>query len=223
MKFSVLTAELQAALLFAGTDETRAAINGVRIECLGGKGSLPVLVATDGRRIAIIETQAKQFNDFGEFELVLSRDFLKPFLVFAKSLAPTIIIEPHPPKRVIFEFREKKCVIDSEEGALVESRFPKWRQVLPSGKKEAVDKIGVGAEYIADFYKVGKLFDLEVPVLQLRLYGATGAIEVKIDTRPQFYGLLMPCKTNEASDEQPEFLGMGKELEITKVEPGEAP
>lgn len=228
MKLTVTRQELAAALLFASTDESRFVLNGVLIECRDSAIAKPTLVATDGRRLAVIETIADQ--DEGEREdrsLLFKAEFLKPLVALSKALGgknnPWIRIENRAgSKQVQIEFVGSSCLVTVEDGALIEGEFPEWRQIVPSKKaeREPIHNLGINAESIGDFAKAAKLMESENPIIQMHLVGKEKAIEVRICSLPTFYGIIMPCKPDESMEYQPEFLQVSK---IFPVPPPEAP
>lgn len=70
MKIIVSRNELLAALIFSSDDETRFVLNGVCVE-VSPRSLKPTLITTDGRRLAVIESQAEQSEVFAEFCQVL--------------------------------------------------------------------------------------------------------------------------------------------------------
>jgi hypothetical protein len=211
--FIVLADELKAAMLFASTDdETRFVLNSLHIEVRVGKA--PILVATDGRRLACIESVAEQGDMPAEvdFELTIGSHFLKPLCAFSKSQSAEISFEFHPSERIVANFAGGKCFVDCEEGAVIQQAYPNWRQVLPVGEKTQVPHIGVNAEYVGDFAKAAKLLGCESPIISVNLIGTGAAMEVRIEARPQFYGVLMPARVQEKGEWQPEFIGLLPEV-----------
>lgn len=210
--FIVRADELKAAMLFASTDETRFVLNSLHIEVRVGKA--PIIVATDGRRLACIESVAEQGDTPAEvdFELTIGLHFLKPLCAFAKSQSAEISFDFHPSERIVANFVGGKCYVDCEEGAVIQQAYPNWRQVLPVGEKTQVPYIGVNAEYIGDFAKAAKLLGCESPIISVNLIGTGEAMEVRIEARPQFYGVLMPARVEEKGEWQPEFIGLMPEV-----------
>jgi hypothetical protein len=205
--FTVRTDELKAAMLFASTDETRFVINGVHIEVKPNKP--PIMVATDGRRLSVIETVAVQGEENPcevPFELTLGVHFLKPLCAFAKAQALEIAFDYHPTERIIA--RLGKCVVDCEEGAVIDGTYPDWRKVLPVGEKKRVPHISVNAEYVGDYAKAAKFLGVDAPIISVNLTGTSDAMEVRIEARPSFYGVLMPAKVEDKGEWQPEFVGL---------------
>jgi hypothetical protein len=210
--FTVRTDELKAAMLFASNDEARFIINSVHIEVSPSKPQ-PIMVATDGRRLSVIETVATQDESNpceAPFALTLGVHFLKPLCAFAKAQALEIAFDYHPAERIIA--RLGKCVVDCEEGAVISGTYPDWRKVLPVGEKKRVPHIGVNAEYVGDYAKAAKLLGVDAPIISVNLIGTSDAMEVRIEARPSFYGVLMPAKVEDRGEWQPEFIGLLPEI-----------
>src|SRR6185503_16120980 len=102
----------------------------------------PLVVATNGRSMVVIESEAEQTEETTQSSFVLASQFLKAFLPFAKSRALAIRFEPHLPKRVLAHLNGGE-VLDMETGAVIEGDYPNWRLVAPTGKKETVQTFGV--------------------------------------------------------------------------------
>jgi DNA polymerase III sliding clamp (beta) subunit (PCNA family) len=206
-KIVVKTREIRAVLPFVSTDDSRFVLNGICFEARKGKPAL--LIATDGRRLAVIESEGEPCTE--DFEVILKTDYLKPLCAFAKqfgTFGELIEFDYHPSKRIIATTYGDKCVIDSHDGSVVEGKYPAWRQVAPSGEKEPVNHIGVNAELLADFVKSAKALECDSPCLQIHMFTATAAMEVHISERPNFYAVIMPMKIQEEPKWQPEFLGL---------------
>jgi hypothetical protein len=218
MKITVSRQELSAALLFASTDESRYVLNGVLIECRTAGVSKPTLVATDGRRLAVIETIADQdFDEREDRSLLLKADFIKPLCSLSKSLGgknnPWIQFSNKAgSNQVRAVFVGSNCVVDVEDGALIEGQFPNWRQILPAKNsvRRPINDLGINSEMVGDFAKAAKIMESETPIIQMNLIGKEAAIEVRLCSLPSFYGLIMPCKADESIDYQPEFLQVSK-------------
>lgn len=211
MKLTFTRQEIQAALLFTSTDETRYTITGLSIEARAGK--LPTVAATDGRRLVALETAAEQREETAEdFKVIMRPDFAKAITVLSKAVGgknnPWICLEIKPgSKRVMVEFIGADTFLESECGALIEGTFPDWRKVMPAKrqKRQPITDIALNAEFIGDFAKAAKLLEAESPLVQMNLVGKEQQVEVKIKGLSNFYGLVMQCKLDEATEYQPEF------------------
>jgi len=220
MKITVSRNELMAALLFASGDDSRPILNSVCIETRAN--DKPTMVATDGRRLVVIETKSDQPEDGGQEagRFVLRADFLKPVCALNRALQsklfPLVTFTVTPgSERVVVEFMGGDFFMEAHKNALAEGEFPNWRQVLPprdKGKRIPITDMAVNAELVGDFAKAAKLLDAAAPVVQMNLVGKEQQIEVKLSGVDNFYGLLMQCKLDEAVNYQPEFLAIVKDI-----------
>lgn len=113
-------------------DETRYVLNGL---CISFQEDKVVLVATDGRRLALAQAPGK-FSDTEKEMIVPS----KAILEISKVLKEDGKVEIVPfENQVAFVFKEASqgngCVIISR---LVEGNFPNYKQVIPEQVKERV-------------------------------------------------------------------------------------
>lgn len=209
MKITINSKELKTAALFASTDESRYILNGVLIETRPGKINGPLVIATDGRRLCCIESEAEQEEDSEAASFVLSTAVVKALCHLVTKTFPLVTIEHKPgSERVLFHMPGVQTVLDVEKGALIVGEYPKWRQVVPSAKdpREPVSKLGLNATFVADFVKAAKLLEAE-PMMEMNFVGEDRAIEIKLSRAPRFYGVIMPAKMTEAF-QQPGFLGL---------------
>ena len=218
-----------AALLFASTDESRYVLNGVLIEGHSAVSAKPTIVATDGRRLAVIETVADQMPDdtLEDHSLLLKADFVKPLCALSKALggknSPWIQFSNNPgSNQMSVAFIGSKCFVEVEDGALIEGTFPDWRKIVPSkkAKREPINNLGLNAETVGDFAKAAKIMEASTPIVQMNLVGKEQAIEVRLFSLPQFYGIIMPCKVDDSVEFQPEFLQVAKMFPEPEPEQG---
>lgn len=237
MKIIIARQELQAALLFASTDDSRFVITGVNIEVAPRK--LPVLISTDGRRLAVIETEAIQEEEFELHHSILLRpDFIKPLCNLSKALGgklyPWLRFENNPgSKRLTVSIvgpdgGPRSVELSIDDGAMIEGTYPHWKTVVPAKKSKnlggGISDLAVNSEFVADFAAAAKLLGQETPIVQMNLVGKEQQIELRISGCPQFYGLLMQCKLDESLEYQPEFIAVSDyfEKEAIKTEEKEA-
>jgi hypothetical protein len=234
MKVIVHRNELLAALLFASTDETRYQLCSVLIEVRAARQ--PTVVATDGRRLVCIESEAEQLKDelTDDHQILLRSDFVKPICALSKALGgklyPWLQIENKPGSRRVFVSSVGgDFYLESEETALVEGEYPNWRQCLPSKKaqKVGITAIALNSEQIADFARAAKVLEAKTPIIQMHLVGKEQQVEVRILGEDNFYGLVMQCKLDEEMEYQPEFVSIVEELEAAsdekeKAKPGDS-
>ena len=111
----------------ASTDEARYILHGVLLSFKDGKLSV---VATDGRRLALIETET-EFPKDAQQEMILPIKTVEE-LIRTLGSEGTLKVYPHE-KHIIFEFG--KIQIFSK---LVEGKFPDYRQVIPSQNEHRI-------------------------------------------------------------------------------------
>ncbi|NCC50927.1 MAG: DNA polymerase III subunit beta [Spartobacteria bacterium] len=125
---------LQKTSYASSADETRPILNGV---LLSFKGEKLVVVATDGRRLALVE-QEVEFPADAEGDLVLPSKTVSELL---KTLHDEGQIKIHASEnQVAFEFGDMLIV-----SKLIEGTYPNFRQVIPSQCEEriAVEREGL--------------------------------------------------------------------------------
>lgn len=201
--------------MFASDDDARFVLCGIKVEVK--KHKQPVLIATDGRRLVVIESTADLDNlpdESGEF--VLRADFIKPICQLSKAsggkLFPLIRMElKKGSKRVNVELLGCKLFVQADDNALVEGKFPEWRQVIPAKGTEIkpVQDIGVNAEHVGEFTKAAKLLGSDEPLISMGFTSQDGVIQVRVSTLSNLYAAIMPCKRSEQpTNYQPSFLNL---------------
>jgi len=118
---------LQKTSYASSADETRAILNGV---LLSFKDEKLVVVATDGRRLALVE-QEVEFPADAEGDLVIPTKTVNELL---KTLQDEGQIKIHASdNQVAFEFSDILIV-----SKLIEGTYPNFRQVIPSQSEERI-------------------------------------------------------------------------------------
>ncbi len=194
--------EIQALLPFISHDEVRIALNGIHVE-LRRDDPYPILVACDGRRLAVLRSDGDWQGNCGE--LFLPLDFLKQSLKFPLpkgganrftfqvigSTVRTIVNEGH-----------KLHVKLSRPIHEAELKYPKWRQVIPQVRKQPLTLtdpcLCFNPRYMGDFEQAchklaGKNFT------GVKVYPGKDETEpfvVRLGAYPSFYGVLMPMRTD---------------------------
>lgn len=111
----------------ASTDETRYVLNGV---FMGFKNGKVTIVATDGRRLALVEQEV-------DFPAEAQRDFIlptKPVNELLHSLRDEGELKIHATEsQILFEFNG--VLLASK---LIDGTYPNYRQVIPSQSEERV-------------------------------------------------------------------------------------
>ncbi len=118
---------LQKVSYAASADETRYILNGV---LLSFKGEKLTVVATDGRRLGLVE-QEVEFPKDAEAELVIPSKTVNELLRTLKDEG-TLSIRATD-NQVAFEFEDMLIV-----SKLIEGTYPNFRQVIPSQSEERV-------------------------------------------------------------------------------------
>jgi hypothetical protein len=207
-RITVRISEIKAAMLFASTDDSRFVLNGVHFQAR--ENDFPIMVATDGRRLCVIESESPQDEGVQPFELTIKTDALKAIVGFAKQFGEfgkQIAIEYHPSQRIVVEFANR-VFVDYEKDAVIEIPYPMWREVIPTGvQKEPISTIAINAELVSDFAKVAKALECE-PGIHCNLFSETGAFEVRFSSKPNVYAVVCPMKPDSEPKWQPEFLGL---------------
>lgn len=220
MKIIIARQELAAAMLFASTDDTRYVLTGIQV-IVSERRDKPVVVATDGRRLTVIETIAEQEDTFDKLhDFILRPDFVKPIVALSKAfggkLFPWIRIETKPgSKRIALGLVGNDHLhLEIDEGALIEGVYPDWQKVMPSkrAERQPISELGINSEFVGDFAKAAKLLEARTPVIQMNLVGKESQVEVKLAGLPNFYGLVMQCKLDDSVEYQPEFTQIVKDL-----------
>lgn len=220
MKIVVSRNELQAVSLFASTDNSRYILNGVNIEVKPEKP--PLLVATDGRRLAAIESVAEQQEEITEpHSFVISSEFIALIVRVSKSCGGKVLkwltLETKPGStRLVASVFGGHVSLDAEKNALIEGNYPTWRKTIPDASlpRQALTEVGFNAEYIGDFAKVAKLLESDTSAIAMNLINKEAPMEVTINGRPTFYGLIMPCKLDESVRYQPDFIAAAVAEEV---------
>lgn len=216
-KTTVLVSELQAMRLFASEDESRYVLNGVLVEIWPDK---TLLVATDGRRLGVLNTRAEQrFDNADKASFIIPSERLE-------RLKPVPRYETTDEKNVLvltFEQDGRDCgptrITIDHEGAMMQLRgeaipkaFPEWRQVIPTGQPKPAPLTAFNSDFFADLSKVAKLLGSDDLVFVARGYHdkqsqSSGAYELRLAGVPNFYCVLMPAKTDNAPERQ-QWLGL---------------
>jgi hypothetical protein len=239
MKCRFARAELMAALIFTSRDEDRFMLNGVRIEMPAPKGRStkraadlkPLLVATDGRQLAVINSTVEQPEDARPGALVLAPTLAKALVWLTKWARPSkalpIDIELALPETPVEEggrmtvrlvtsgiedhAAATKAVLElMERDGCIPGNYPSWRSVLPpknaQRQRVGVTDLGLNAALVGGFAKAANALGVD-PVVQMNLVGTEEVVEFRLPRAPEFYGMIMPCKLEEDLPEyQPEFL-----------------
>lgn len=204
--------ELQAAKLFACDDETRLTLCSVLVESTAEHGAR--VVATDGRRLVVMQSEAEQsMSGGGEFQLLLKPQFVGVVVAISKALGdkafPWVQLTlAGASVNVSLVGPDVELSLESSL-ALVAGEYPQWEKCLPPrrpAEDSAVTEIGLNAGGMADFAKAATLLGSESPVAQIDVGGPNGELQVHFAELPKFYGLVMGCHVKDDVEYQPEFV-----------------
>lgn len=118
---------LQQTAYGASTDETRYVLNGV---LLSFKDDKLVVVATDGRRLALVEKEI-EFSKDGEAEMILPSKTVNELVKTLNDEGDLLIKATD--SQIAFEFNDMLVV-----SKLIEGTYPNYRQVIPAGSEHRV-------------------------------------------------------------------------------------
>lgn len=184
---------LLAIQIFQSTDETRAVLNAAKFEISRsvGPGHGLILVATDGRRLGVYDTEILP-DSLLTGELPATDEFLID-LTGAKKL-PKIKGDGRLVSVAVFERHvEISAGKYTYRTAKIEDKFPTWRQVLPTGELANTKEIAFNSKLLGAFGKAATMLT-ENETLQLGLRGKASAIVIQFPTDPEFTGVLMPVQ-----------------------------
>lgn len=207
MKIQLNRNELSAALLFASTDGSRYILNSVRVETTGKRP--PKMISTDGRRMAIIETQEIQPEEQKEDAVTLSRDFVKLITGISKSVGgiknKSIHIESSGEVVTAFFIGGESSIKCNK--AAITARYPNWKEVVPpkSAENTVTEEIGFNPRYVSDFHQAGLLLGAKTNQLQMRFTSNLKPLLVRCVGAKHFLGIVMPCRL-AIENYHPEFL-----------------
>ena len=111
----------------ASSDETRYMLNGVLMSFKEGK---MIIVATDGRRLALAEEEL-EFPKDSELDMIIPSKTVTELLKTLDDEGPVSIKATD--KQVVFEFGE--IIIVSK---LIDSAYPNYKQVIPAQNEERI-------------------------------------------------------------------------------------
>jgi hypothetical protein len=202
--FNVRLRELRALRLFASEDESRYALNGVRIEVSAGQRQ--VMVATDGRRILCLRSECLGQSTFS---ITLHRSFIDRIertvsdnrLLLGDELEITIHGIVATAKLVSYK-------IAVEDEAVIDENYPNWRQVIPKSPETpfALEWLALNANYVASYSKAASILGANDAVLKWRLHGKEAPVEIVCDRLKDFYDPLMAVQVDSQAFNKPEWI-----------------
>ncbi len=120
---------LQKTSYAASLDETRMALNGVLLSFKEGK---LVVVATDGRRLALVE-QEVEFPASMEMDIIIPPKTVNELMRTLESQGEGMLKITAEEKKVSFKFSNILIV-----SKLIDDKFPDYAQVIPESSEERV-------------------------------------------------------------------------------------
>jgi len=127
MDQGVLREMLRKCSYAASTDETRYVLNGVFLSFKGGK---LIMVATDGRRLALVEHEV-EFPKEGDKDMILPTKAVTELLHTLHDEGAVKITAKD--NQIIFEYNEVLMA-----SKLIDGTYPNYKQVIPSQCEERV-------------------------------------------------------------------------------------
>lgn len=214
-KTVVLVSELQAMRLFASEDEARFVLNGVLVEIWQDK---TLLVATNGRTIAIHKTECFQPHDHvsaTRFIVPSERiERLKPIPRYKRDDEKNHVT-------IAFDDREKDTNLWIDHagammqlrGQAIPSEYPAWRRTLPTGKPKPCPVTAFNAAFFADLAKAAALLGASDSAFIAQAYHdedslSSGVHEVRFPGVAGFYCAMMPLKSDGIPQRQ-QWLSLG--------------
>lgn len=192
MKFNLKVSEIKAGLLICSKDETRFVLCGIHVE-LKPKQQ-PLIVATDGRRMIIINSEAPQ-----EFYV----DKTEKLTITAEALNKVLRVSGKA-ENILFEREDSILtahIIGNLESvrfgkdAIISGNYPNWRKTIPKEVKNPISEIGFNAVWAGDFSKASKILGADGLGIRIRMTDEQGAFLVR-SQKSNFLGILMPCLVN---------------------------
>ena len=191
LKAHALHTVMSDAIVFAGTDATIPAINGIRLETVQ-RGAIVDVIAVATDRFTLGVSRADGSGDIlPEFNLAASD--AKNVVRIAKTVARmqsyrTVDVETDDyTQNVVFTFSSGESVTVRKS----DLEFPHWRQLFPSddaGMADDVSGIGYTPEYLAKFGKVAA--SKRDPMRFFPRVSKPGVVMIGDD----FIGIIMPVK-----------------------------
>lgn len=222
MKFRVRTNEILAMMIFASRDEVRFTLNAVHFEIK--KDRLPLLISTDGKRIAALESQAQQYTTSElDAAFTIRIDVLKTICNLNRQFGKNgdfVELDCDPSsEKLTASIGGGRLVLDWPKDALCSGKYPDWRKViLDPYEHNNVPDVAFNSEYVSDFAKAAKFLKVS-NAIHIKLYPNLKPLEVRLCQAPYFYAMLMPIKADSINKWKPDFIT----LPLPKIEIDPAP
>lgn len=191
---------LNAMALFVSTDEARYALNGVRLEL---EGNQMIYVATDGRIMALYHAEHPDQN-WPAVQFILPHPIVNQ-LVDTEQNCPMEISDADGVLVVKFFLPHGVLECTNDNDGLIDSKYPNWRSVVPTGPICAIPHTTVKLAYLAKFATAAQCLDESYePILQFR--GLDQVVTVQLNGMPEFFGIVMPMRIETKLFPLPEWL-----------------
>lgn len=215
MEVGVIYSQLAAIAAFASTDKTRQHLCTV---CLEFAGNHARLIATDGRRLALLKIPIDDYQEEGS--VMIPTKLIKAAKIFSKAELLQLVIEKTDGGNDLFKgtrltFREGR---DSVTGWAIDGTFPDWKQVLPSSgsvpNARACFNLGLASDCSS---AIAMLTGDKSQAVEMHWHSFSdtekdsGCYSLIVPTRDDFYAVFMPS-ASDGDYVRPHWLPKGGNL-----------
>jgi hypothetical protein len=192
LEFFIQYTEIKAMLNLVPSDDVRHALCGLNFEFSNGR---LLLVATDGRRLGVLKSNADLSGGSESLSVTVHRDQLA--MAAQKKMANKqgglfFAIEKEDGKPASISIQCGNFIL--KRGA-VDAAFPTWRQVVPKTFDQG--DFAFNAWLFDGFHKVAQTLGGGTNI-RIR-GGGFSAYQIEIPSAPNFYGILMPIRVDPDS------------------------
>jgi DNA polymerase III sliding clamp (beta) subunit (PCNA family) len=199
--------QLEAIALAASSEQVRYYINGVHCELYNDNTA--GLIATDGHRLASINTQPREaIKD----SFTLGNNDVKKAVAMAKAQQKELgkrsglqaVIRIHKDgENLQVEIAVRDSVAIAKIGGEFKAEtlgteggnFPDWRRVIPADNDDFCPYISFNGAYMTSFAAMGKLLtDTKTNQLVIKTTGKDSPLKITMPNASEFLGVLMPMR-----------------------------
>lgn len=194
IQFVIRESELKAAATVASDDESCYAMCGVRIELSRGKP--PLLIATDGRRLLLIEATPQKILPLGNASFTLPKHLCSGLLGPVKFSQDSILFDYDTKAQSLtaaFVDSPGRSVTLTEK-AFITHDFPNWKRLVDS-HESGLGGLALSAHLLEGFAQAAQILDRQ-GFLAFRFKGELSAVEVTHTSALNMWGLLMPARAD---------------------------
>lgn len=181
--------EIRAMALLASRDESRWAINGVRFEAAAGQK--PLAISTDGRVLAVLESE---YATDADAAFTIRRDvfdLLPPAEQFQASVNGGGLVIQSLDKN-----KQLPSLNFAKGQGLIESAYPNYRSVLQQAPLKRTDEpVSFSGFYYKVLARFCEAFDEDLSLIFI-FNGEFNPIQLRISKRDDFFALLMPMRVD---------------------------